>query len=400
LRFEVEMKTVKQPSISERMNRTGTETAFEVFAMAKEIEKKGAKVVHFEMGEPDFDTPENIKEVARKALSSGYTHYTPAPGILELRQAIAEYVSRDFNVDIDAEKEVMVMPGAKPGLFTGILATVDAGDEVIMPNPAFPIYESVVSMVRAKPVPIPLREENDFRLSPTDVKKKVTKKTKLLILNSPHNPCGSSLLKNEVEEIAEIARKYNLWVMSDEIYSKIIYDGEHHSMLSVPGMKERTILIHGFSKTYAMTGWRLGYAVGNSSVISNMTRLQVNIASCAAAFSQIAGIEALRGPQDAATQMVGEYRKRRDAIVSALNSMKGLSCKTPTGAFYVFPNIKSTGIKARDLMLHLLNKAHVATVHGTAFGKYGEGYLRFSYATSLENIREGMERVKAAIEEL
>jgi len=399
-RFKILMKIPKQPSISKRMDRTGTETAFEVFAMAKEIEKKGAKVTHFEMGEPDFDTPENIKEAARKALASGYTHYTPAPGLLELRQAIAEYVSHDFNVDINPEKEVMVMPGAKPGLFTGILATVNPGDEVIMPNPAFPIYESVVNMVRGKPVPIPLREENDFRLSPADVKKKVTKKTRLLILNSPHNPCGSSLLKSEVEELAEIAKKYNLWVMSDEIYSKIIYDGDHHSMLSVPGMKERTILIHGFSKTYAMTGWRLGYAIGDSSVIANMTRLQVNIASCAAAFSQIAGIEALRGPQDTVTQMVREYQKRRDAIVSALNSMKGISCKTPTGAFYVFPNIKSTGMKSRDLMLHLLNKAHVAAVHGTAFGKFGEGYLRFSYATSLENIKEGMDRVKAAIEEL
>ena len=393
------MKT-KSPTIAERMERAGTETAFLVFAMAKEIEKTGARVVHFEMGEPDFDTPEHIKEAARKALAAGYTHYTAAPGMLELRQAIAEYVSKDFDVDIDPEKEVIVMPGAKPGLFTGILATVNPGDEVIMPNPAFPIYESVVKLVRAKPVPIPLKEENDFRLSPADVAKKVTKKTKLLILNSPHNPCGSTLMKNEVEELAEIAKKHNLWVMSDEIYSKIIYQGQHHSMLSVPGMKERTILVHGFSKTYAMTGWRLGYSVGNAQVIANMSKLQVNIASCAAAFSQMAGIEALRGPQDSVGQMVREYLKRRDAIVQALNSIKGFSCKTPTGAFYAFPNIKRTGMKARELMEFLLNKAHVASVHGTAFGRYGEGYLRFSYATSLENIREGMERVKAAVEEL
>jgi len=393
------MKT-KSPTIADRMERAGTETAFLVFAMAKEIEKTGTRVVHFEMGEPDFDTPEHIKEAARKALAAGYTHYTAAPGMLELRQAIAEYVSNDFDVDIDPEKEVIVMPGAKPGLFTGILATVNPGDEVIMPNPAFPIYESVVKLVRAKPVPIPLKEENDFRLSPTDVTKKVTKKTKLLILNSPHNPCGSTLMKNEVEELAEIAKKHNLWVMSDEIYSKIIYQGQHHSMLSVPSMKERTILVHGFSKTYAMTGWRLGYSVGNAQVIANMSKLQVNIASCAAAFSQIAGIEALRGPQDSVGQMVREYLKRRDAIVQALNSIKGFSCKTPTGAFYAFPNIKKTGMKARELMEFLLSKAHVASVHGTAFGRYGEGYLRFSYATSLENIREGMERVKAAVEEL
>lgn len=391
---------MKQPSIAERMDRTGTETAFEVFAMAKEIEKTGAKVTHFEMGEPDFDTPENIKNAASKALSNGYTHYTAAPGLLELRQAIAEYVSEDVGVDINPEKEVMVMPGAKPGLFTGILATANAGDEVIMPNPAFPIYESVTNLVRAKPVPIPLKEENEFRLSPADVRKKVTKKTKLLILNTPHNPCGSSLMKNEMEEIAEIAEEHNLWVMSDEIYSKIIYEGQHYSMLSIPGMRERTIMIHGFSKTYAMTGWRLGYAIGDAKVIANMTRLQVNIASCAAAFSQIAGIEALRGPQDAVSMMAAEYRKRRDAIVRALNSIKGLTCKTPTGAFYVFPNIRKTGMKSKDLMLHLLNKAHVAVVHGTAFGKYGEGYLRFSYATSLDNIKVGMEKVKAAVEEL
>lgn len=393
------MKT-KSPTIADRMERAGTETAFLVFAMAKEIEKTGTRVVHFEMGEPDFDTPEHIKEAARKALAAGYTHYTAAPGMLELRQAIAEYVSNDFDVDIDPEKEVIVMPGAKPGLFTGILATVNPGDEVIMPNPAFPIYESVVKLVRAKPVPIPLKEENDFRLSPADVAKKVTKKTKLLILNSPHNPCGSTLMKNEVEELAEIAKKHNLWVMSDEIYSKIIYQGQHHSMLSVPSMKERTILVHGFSKTYAMTGWRLGYSIGNAQVIANMSKLQVNIASCAAAFSQIAGIEALRGPQDSVGQMVRDYLKRRDAIVQALNSIKGFSCKTPTGAFYAFPNIKKTGMKARELMEFLLSKAHVASVHGTAFGRYGEGYLRFSYATSLENIREGMERVKAAVEEL
>lgn len=391
---------MKQPSIAERMDRTGTETAFEVFAMAKEIEKTGAKVTHFEMGEPDFDTPENIKNAACKALANGYTHYTAAPGLLELRQAVAEYVSEDVGVDINPEKEVMVMPGAKPGLFTGILATANAGDEVIMPNPAFPIYESVTNLVRAKPVPIPLKEENEFRLNPADVRKKVTKKTKLLILNTPHNPCGSSLMKNEMEEIAEIAKEHNLWVMSDEIYSKIIYEGQHYSMLSIPGMKERTIMIHGFSKTYAMTGWRLGYAIGDAKVIANMTRLQVNIASCAAAFSQIAGIEALRGPQDAVSMMTAEYGKRRDSIVRALNSIKGLTCKKPTGAFYVFPNIRKTGMKSKDLMLHLLNNAHVAAVHGTAFGKYGEGYLRFSYATSLDNIKIGMEKVKAAVEEL
>lgn len=394
------MGNTELPSHAERMTRTGTETAFEVFAMAKEIEKTGVKVNHFEMGEPDFDTPENIKDAARKALASGCTHYTAAPGILELRQAIAENISNDFNVDIDPEKEVVVMPGAKPGIFMSILATVDPGDEVIMPNPSFPIYESVVNLVKAKPVPIPLKEENDFRLNPEDVRNKITDKTKMLILNSPHNPCGSSLLKNEVEELAELAKENNIWVMSDEIYSKIIYEGKHHSMLSVPGMKERTILVHGFSKTYAMTGWRLGYSVGNPQVIAHMAKLQVNISSCAAAFSQMAGIEALTGPQDTVTNMVREYEKRRNAIVEALNSIKGISCKKPSGAFYAFPNVTKTGMNSKELMMHLLNKAHVAALHGTAFGEHGEGYMRFSYATSLENIKEGMEKVKAAIEEL
>ncbi len=394
------MGNTELPSHAERMTRTGTETAFEVFAMAKEIEKTGVKVNHFEMGEPDFDTPENIKDAARKALASGFTHYTAAPGILELRQAIAENISNDFDVDIDPEKEVVVMPGAKPGIFMSILATVDPGDEVIMPNPSFPIYESVVNLVKAKPVPIPLKEENDFRLNPEDVRNKITDKTKMLILNSPHNPCGSSLLKNEVEELAELAKENNMWVMSDEIYSKIIYEGKHYSMLSVPGMKERTILVHGFSKTYAMTGWRLGYSVGNPKVIAHMAKLQVNISSCAAAFSQMAGIEALTGPQDTVTNMVREYEKRRNAIVEALNSIKGISCNKPSGAFYAFPNITKTGMKSKELMMHLLNKAYVAALHGTAFGEYGEGYMRFSYATSLENIKEGMEKVKVAVEKL
>ncbi|MCW4032013.1 MAG: pyridoxal phosphate-dependent aminotransferase [Candidatus Bathyarchaeota archaeon] len=387
-------------SFAERMSRAGTETAFEVFAMAKEIEKKGTDVVHFEMGEPDFDTPEHIKNAAIQALKDGYTHYTPAQGIPELREAIAEHLNAKFSADIDPNNEIVVMPGAKPGLFMGILAIVNSGDEVIMPNPAFPIYESVVNIVNGVPIPIPLKEENDFRLNPEDVRSKITDKTKMIMLNSPHNPCGSSLLKEEVQELAEIVRENDLWVMSDEIYSDIIYDGEHYSMLSEPGMKERCILIHGFSKSYAMTGWRLGYAVGNSDIISRITKLQINISSCPNAFSQKAAIEALKGPQDCVTEMVSEYKKRRDAIVDGLNSIKGISCKLPTGAFYVFPNIKDTGMKSRDLMEHFLHNAHVAALHGDAFGSYGEGYMRFSYATSLDNINKGLERIKESMEKL
>lgn len=387
-------------SFAERMSRAGTETAFEVFAMAKEIEKKGLDVVHFEMGEPDFDTPEHIKDAAIKALKAGFTHYTPAPGILELRETIAEHLDSKFGVDIDPNNEVIVMPGAKPGLFMGILAIVNSGDEVIMPNPAFPIYESVVNLINGTPIPIPLKEENDFRLSPEDVRSKITNKTKMIMLNSPHNPCGSSLLKEDVKELAEIANENNLWVLSDEIYSDIIYDGEHYSMLSEPGMKERCILIHGFSKSYAMTGWRLGYAIGNQDIISRMTKLQINISSCSNAFSQKAAIEALKEPQDCVTGMVTEYKKRRDAIVEGLNSIKGFSCKMPTGAFYVFPNIKNTGMKSKDLMEYLLKNARVAALHGDAFGIHGEGYLRFSYATSLDNIKKGLERISEGIEKL
>jgi aspartate aminotransferase len=385
---------------ADRMSRAGTETAFEVVAMAKEMEKKGINIIHFEIGEPDFDTPDHIKNEAVKALKEGFTHYTPAPGIQELRESIAKHLEEKFGSDINPNDEVIVMPGAKPGLFTGILATINPGDEVIMQNPAFPIYESVVKLVNGKPIPIPLREENDFRLNPEDVRREISDKTKMLILNSPHNPCGSSLLKKEVKELAEIAKENDLWIMSDEIYSDIIYDKEHNSMLSELGMKDRLIFIHGFSKSYAMTGWRLGYAVGNPEIISRMTKLQINIHSCASAFIQKAAIKALEGPQDCITEMVGEYKKRRDAIVKGLNGIKGFDCKIPTGAFYVFPNIKKLGMKSKDLMQYLLNEAHISALHGDAFGIYGSGYMRFSYATSLENIIEGVERVKEAVEEI
>jgi aspartate/methionine/tyrosine aminotransferase len=387
-------------SFADRVRNLGTETSFEVFAMAKELERNGAKIVHFEIGEPDFDTPQHIKDAAYKALKAGFTHYTPAPGIFELREAIAEKVSEDFEVDVDPVREVVVMPGAKTCIFTAILATVNAGDEVIISNPAYPIYESVVRLVDGVPVFVPLREENDFRLVPEDVERKVTPRTKMVILNSPHNPCGSTLLKKDVAGLAEIAKENNLWVMSDEIYSKIQYEGNFHGIVSEPDMKNRTILVDGFSKAYAMTGWRLGYATGNPEVIAHMVRLQINICSCATSFVQMAAIEALKGSQDCVKQMVREYDKRRKAMVSSLNSIKGFSCKMPSGTFYVFPNIKKLGLKSEELMKFLLNKAGVATLHGDCFGKYGEGYLRLSYATNLENIREGLNRIKEAIEGL
>jgi len=391
---------VRKLSFADKMENLGTETAFEVLAMAKELERKGVDIVHLEIGEPDFDTPQNIKEAASKALKAGFTHYTPAPGILELREAIAEKISENRGIDVDPNREVVVMPGAKPCLFTGILATVNPGEEVLLPNPAFPIYESVVRYMGAVPVAVPLREENDFRLRPEDVEERVTNRTKLLVINSPHNPCGSSLLKEDVEGLADIARKENLWVMSDEVYSEVRYEGGHYSIASEPGMKERTILIDGFSKTYAMTGWRLGYAVANPEVIVHMVRLQINICSCATAFVQKAAVEALKGPQDSVKRMVDEYNRRRKAIVSGLNSIRGFSCKMPSGAFYVFPNVKKLGMKSEKLMRLILNKAHVAVLHGDCFGKYGEGYLRLSYATSLETIKEGLNRIKKLVESL
>jgi len=387
-------------SYSKAMSSLGTETAFEILAMAKELEKKGAKVIHLEIGEPDFDTPEHIKEAAVKALKAGYTHYTPAPGILELRQAISEKVSKEVGIDVDPNREVIVMPGAKPGLFTGILSTVNPGEEVLVPDPAFPIYRSVVEFIGAVAASVPLKEEKNFRIDPEDVRRKVTSKTKMLILNSPHNPCGSALTKSDIEALAEIARDNNLWVISDEVYSKILYDGSHHSIASEPSMKERTILIDGFSKTYAMTGWRLGYAIGPPQVIAHMVKLQINIASCAAAFTQMAAIEALRGPQDSTRKMVAEFDRRRKTIVSGLNSIKGMSCKMPDGAFYVFPNVKKLGLSSRDIMMKVLNEGYVATLHGEAFGPAGAGYLRLSYATSMENIKEGLSRIKEIVEGL
>jgi len=390
----------RELSYSKAMSNLGTETAFEILAMAKELEKKGAKVIHMEIGEPDFDTPEHIKEAAVKALKAGYTHYTPAPGILELRQAISEKVSKEIEIDVDPNREVIVMPGAKPGLFMGILSTVNPGEEVLVPDPAFPIYRSVVEFIGAVAVSIPLKEEKNFRIDPEDVRRQVTAKTKMLILNSPHNPCGSALTKSDIEALAEIARENNLWVLSDEVYSKILYEGRHHSIASEPGMKERTILIGGFSKTYAMTGWRLGYAIGPAQVIAHMVKLQINIASCAAAFTQMAAIEALKGPQDSVGKMVEEFNRRRKTIVSGLNSIKGISCKMPDGAFYVFPNVKKLGLNSRYIMMKLLNQGHVATLHGEAFGPAGAGYLRLSYATSLENIKEGLNRIKQTVEEL
>ena len=385
---------------AKRMETLGTETAFEVLAKAKALEKQGKDIVHLEIGEPDFDTPKNIKEAAVKALNAGYTHYSPSAGIPELREAIAQYLSKTRGIKVDPD-EVVVTPGAKPIMFFGILALVNPGEEVLYPNPGFPIYESVANFVGAKPVPIPLKEENDFRLDPEYVKEKITKKTKMIILNSPENPTGGILTKEDLKVIADcIADRDDVIVLSDEIYSRIIYEGKHESIVSLPGMKEKTILLDGFSKTYAMTGWRLGYGVMRKDLAQKVAQLMTNSNSCTCTFTQIAGIEALKGPQDEVERIDAEFKKRREVIVSGLNNIKGITCKKPHGAFYAFPNIKGTGMNSKKLGDYLLNEAGVAVLPGTAFGKYGEGYLRLSFANSVENIKKALDRISKALKNL
>ncbi|MEM0058375.1 MAG: pyridoxal phosphate-dependent aminotransferase [Candidatus Bathyarchaeia archaeon] len=389
------------PSIfADRMSVLGTETAFEVLAKAKALERQGKSIIHLEIGEPDFDTPQNIKEAAVKALYAGYTHYVPAAGIPELREAIAEYISKTRRIPVDPE-EVVVTPGAKPIMFFAILACVNPGEEVLYPNPGFPIYESMINFVGAKPVPIPLKEENDFRLDHEYVKGKITKKTKMIILNSPENPTGGVLTREDLKLIADcMSNRDDVIVLSDEIYSRIIYEGTHESIASLPGMKEKTIILDGFSKTYAMTGWRLGYGVMRRDLAEKITQLMVNSNSCTCAFVQMAGIEALRGPQDSVDRMVAEFRRRREIIVEGLNRIKGITCKKPKGAFYVFPNITGIGMRSKELSDYLLNEAGVAVLPGTSFGKYGEGYLRISFANSIENIREALRRIDEALKKL
>jgi len=385
---------------AKRMETLGTETAFEVLAKAKALEKQGKDVVHLEIGEPDFDTPKNIKEAAIKAINSGYTHYGPSAGIPELREAIAQYISKTRGINVEAD-EVVVTPGAKPIMFFSILALVNPGEEVLYPNPGFPIYESVANFVGAKPVPIPLMEDNGFRMDPEYVKTKITRKTKMIILNSPENPTGGVLTKDDLKVIADcISNRDDVFVLSDEIYSRIIYEGKHESIASLPGMKEKTILLDGFSKTYAMTGWRLGYGIMRKDIAQKVAQLQTNSNSCTCTFTQMAGVEALKGPQNEPERMDAEFKKRREVIVSGLNNIKGITCKKPRGAFYVFPNITGTGMNSRELGDYLLNEAGVAVLPGTSFGKYGEGYLRLSFANSVENIRKAIDRVDQALKKL
>jgi len=378
--------------LAKRMARLGTETAFEVLVKAKALEAQGRDIIHLEIGEPDFDTPRNIVDAGCDALHKGFTHYGPSAGLMELRQVIAQYVGETRRVNVTPE-EVVVVPGGKPIIFFTILALAEEGDEVIYPNPGFPIYESMINYVGAKAVPIRLREELDFRLDVSELAALINNRTKLIILNSPQNPTGGVLEKKDIGAIARAIGDRNIAVLSDEIYSRLIFDGEHHSIMSIDGMKERTILLDGFSKTYAMTGWRMGYGVMRADLAAHIARLMTNSSSCTASFSQIAGIEALCGPQESVDVMRAEFQKRRDIMVGGLNKIKGFSCRSPKGAFYVFPNITKTGWPSKKLADALLDDAGVAALSGTAFGDFGEGYLRFSVANSIENIEKALDRV-------
>jgi aspartate/methionine/tyrosine aminotransferase len=384
--------TQSELRLAKRMARLGTETAFEVLVKARALEAQGRDIVHLEIGEPDFDTPANVIDAGCDALHKGFTHYGPSAGLPQLRETIAQYVSETRGVDVSPD-EVVVVPGGKPIIFFVILALAEEGDEVIYPNPGFPIYESMINYVGAKPVPIRLREEMDFRLDVDELAGLINDRTKLIILNSPQNPTGGVLTKTDIDQIAAAIGDRNVMVMSDEIYSRLIFEGEHHSIMSVDGMKDRCILLDGFSKTYAMTGWRMGYGVMRPDFATHIARLMTNSNSCTASFTQIAGVEALRGPQESVDRMCAEFKKRRDVMVAGLNKIKGFSCLLPKGAFYVFPNITGTGWPSKKLADALLEEAGVAGLSGTAFGDFGEGYLRFSVANSIENIEKALDRI-------
>jgi aspartate aminotransferase len=379
--------------LAKRMDRILIETAFEVLVRARALEAQGKSIVHLEIGEPDFDTPKHIVEAAKDALDQGWTHYGPTQGYPELREAVAASVIRTRGVPIDPNN-VCIVPGGKPILFFPMLALIEPGDEVIYPNPGFPIYESMIRFLEGVPVPVPLVESRGFSFDLDILKSKLSAKTKMLILNSPQNPTGGVIPRDDIAAIAEMVRDRDMMVLSDEIYSRIYYGEPPLSIASFPGMLEKTILLDGFSKIYAMTGWRMGYGVMPHWLADAVNKLMVNSNSCTASFTQRAGIAALNGPQDAPEAMVAEFRKRRDAFCNGLNELPGFRCALPEGAFYAFPNITGTGLPSKELADRLLTEAGVACLSGTSFGEHGEGYLRFSYANSLPNLMEAVERIR------
>src|SRR5512140_2392731 len=382
--------------LASSMARLGTETAFEVLVRARALEAKGRSVVHLEIGEPDFDTPAHITEAAVDALKGGATHYGPSAGLPELRQAVAEDSTARRGVRATPEM-VVVTPGGKPVMFFVILALVDPGDEVLYPNPGFPIYESMIRYIGGVPVPVRLLEEKGYALAVDQLISKIGSKTKLIVLTYPHNPTGGIVPESGLRAIADAAARHGVPVLADEIYSRILYDGRHVSIASMPGMEPLAIVLDGFSKTYAMTGWRLGYGIMPAPLAQVVAKLQTNASSCTATFTQLAGVVALRGEQSAVDAMVAEFKLRRDAIVDGLRQIPGFKCPRPHGAFYVFPNITGTGFSAKPLADRLLDEAGVACLSGTAFGEWGEGHLRFSYANSLDNIQEALRRIKSCL---
>lgn len=382
-----------------RMSRLGTETAFEVLAKARALEATGKNVIHLEIGEPDFDSPAHVVAAGVQSLQAGDTHYSPSPGLPELRSSIARFAGRKRATAFDPD-QVVVTPGGKPIMFFVILALAEPGDEVIYPNPGFPIYESMINFVGATPVPIPLREEKGFRLDVDELASKITPRTRLLIINSPQNPTGGVLERADLAGIAELAIRHDLTLLSDEIYSEILYEGEHVSIATLPGMAERTIILDGFSKTYAMTGWRLGYGIMPLELAPSIARLVTNSVSCTATFVQKGGVAALEGPPDDVQKMVAEFRRRRQVIVDGLNAIPRLRCALPAGAFYAFPYVGDTGLDCRACADYLLNEAGVATLAGTSFGKFGEGYLRLSYANSIPNLETALDRIERAVQKL
>jgi aspartate aminotransferase len=382
--------------LASRMQGIGTETAFEAAARAKALEESGRHVIHLEIGEPDADTPANIREAAKRALDAGWTHYGPAAGLPALRAAIAADASVRKGLAVDPAN-VIVTPGAKPIMFFALLALAGPGDEVIYPDPGFPIYESMARYAGATPVPIPLRERNEFRLDPDELASLVTDRTRLIIFNSPHNPTGSVLTRADIEAIAELAIEQDIVILADEIYGRILYEGEHHSIAALPGMAERTIVLDGFSKTFAMTGWRLGYGVLPTALVPAFSKLIINSVSCTSSFSQIAAVEALTGPQAEVEAMVEEFRARRDIVVDGLNAIPGFRCLRPHGAFYVFPNVSDTGLDGADLAERLLYEGGVSVLAGTAFGSTGRDHIRISYANSRENLQAALGRIRDVV---
>ena len=379
--------------LAQRMFRLGTETAFEVLARARRLEDEGMDVIHLEIGEPDFNSPSNVVEAGQQALADGFTGYSPSPGFNPLRDRIAEEVSRTRGISVNGDN-VVVTPGGKPIMFFLIMAIIDPGDEVLYPNPGFPIYESMINFMGGVPVPMQLHESKGFNFDLTEVRKRITPRTKLMILNSPNNPCGSIISEADLEELADLAKSEDIVVLSDEIYSRFLYEGEHKSISSFPEMRERTVILDGFSKTYAMTGWRIGYGVMPLELVEPVSRLITNSVSCTASFTQMAALEALNGPQDDSYNMVTEFRRRRDIIVDGLNSVKGIRCSVPKGAFYAFPNVSETGMSSQKFADDLLAEAGVACLSGESFGEYGAGFARFSFANSTEQIKSALERIE------